>query len=127
MAENPREPFEGHVNSAETRVDNELLGLRTRSHALANSLLAMQGQLGDISTKLTRLDTVIPDDLLVRLVAIEMTLEHMHATIKEDYVKRPEWEVLRTEHDQIKRIVYGTVATLLTGILAALFALVVKK
>lgn len=120
------------------RHEEEIKLLRDRAHKVANDLMkanltavetaaSLQKELTEIRGHTHRLSEKIPDDISVRLVRLELKLDALTASHASDFVKRGEWEVLRSEHDQMKRLIYGFVSVILLSVIGALVALVLKR
>jgi hypothetical protein len=76
----------------------------------------------------------IPQGIAISLREVQMKVDQalvgiasLDRKVSEGYVARGEFETLRTEHDLVKRLVFGTVALILTAVITALVYLVVKR
>ena len=120
------------------RHEAELKVLRDRSHKDANDemirsdklqdgLMDLERGLAGALADIEKITERIPVDLATRFIRFEMKLDHLSVQIASDFVKRTEWEVLRTEHDQMKKLIYSTVGLILMAVVGAVIAMVVKK
>lgn len=115
------------VDDATTRHADEIKTLREKGHKVANDVTELHGEFVDIDNELKILTNRIPTDLTDRLIRFEIALNGITKQLTEDFVKRVEFEVLKVEHEQIKKIIYGFVAIVLLAVVGAVVALVVKQ
>jgi hypothetical protein len=115
------------VDDSVVRSEDEIRMLRERSHKLSNDVAAVSGDILKIETEILHLTERIPLDLGVRLVRFEMKIDEISKQLAADFVKRMEFEVLKVEHEQMKKIIYGFVAIILIAVVGAVVALVVKQ
>jgi cytochrome c biogenesis protein ResB len=109
------------------KIDTEIKTLRDRAHKFANDFMGLTNDVTVIESEVKMLSERIPLDLGVRLVRFEMKLDEINKQLAADFVKRLEFEVLKVEHDQMKKIIYGFVAIVLLAVVGALVAIVVKQ
>jgi uncharacterized protein YoxC len=92
----------------------------------------VDGRLATFSQEIMRLADRIPEKMNEKMIQVTLTLDQLVRDVKQigedlkaDYVSRTEFEVLKVEHDQIKKLMWGFIAMVLTavagGILALLF------
>jgi hypothetical protein len=65
----------------------------------------------------------IPDDFSNQWIRLGIEVETIGKKLDSDFVKRVEFAVLQTEHDQIKKLVYGFILTVLACFLGGLLVL----
>jgi ribosomal protein L16 Arg81 hydroxylase len=80
--------------------------------------------LSAIDKKLSALVQDIPHDFKERFLTVEAKVSHIAETLDKNYVSRNEFVVLKTEHDQIKTLVYGFIVTVVVGFIGTLLVLV---
>lgn len=116
-----------YVESHITRDAEEIKTLRDRSHKTANEITSVAGEVDKLGTELTHLVDRIPMDIGLRLVRFEMKIDEISKQLAADFVKRTEFEVMKVEHEQMKKIIYGFVTIVLLAVVGAIVALVVKQ
>lgn len=80
-----------------------------------------------LSAELSRVGNKIPDGMDKRIIKIELQLEQLLKDVESKFVERTEFEVLKVEHNQIKKLVWGFIMLVLTSVVGALLALVVHN
>ena len=75
----------------------------------------------------------IPDKINETLVGLSLKMdqlikdmERVRKDLEADYVNQTEFSILKLEHDQIKKLVWGFIAMVLTAVMGAVIALVVR-
>jgi hypothetical protein len=139
-------PPEMKEPSALERHETELKRVRDRVHDLiervSKETLALEKELSEIKIEVARLDGQVPDGLAGRLQNVENVVENLIPdelpvqlanltkdvqAVQREIISREEWGVLKTEHDQIKRLTYGFVGLVLLEVITAIIALVVMR
>jgi hypothetical protein len=111
--------------------------LVTDYHTLNVDVTKVKGDTESKLEMLTRefkhLSERIPEKLQETLIRATLTLETLVTNVKQigidmkaDYVGRTEFEVLKTEHDQIKKLMWGFIAMVLTAVVGGVIALLFK-
>lgn len=110
-----------------TRVQNDLAAVIESTSAHVDSLHEHDVVLARIETELKALIVRIPLTLGSDLTTLSLTLksamteiESLKVLVRADFVSQKEF-------DPIKKVVYGLVSLILTGVFVALIALVVRK
>jgi hypothetical protein len=80
-----------------------------------------------VNLELERLTSRIPPNLDARVIKIELQLERLIKDVESEYVSKTDFEVLKVEHAQMKHLMWGFVALVLTTVVGALLALVVHN
>lgn len=109
------------------KLDGELAGIRTEQLKMDGDIESVQKTVNDAIMAMGRLSDKIPEDLPRRLLTIELTLTQVAENVKSNFVTKTEFEVLKVEHDQVKKIVYGFITVTLLAVITALLALVVHN
>lgn len=93
----------------------------------------VDGRINVLAQEIVKLTARIPDKLNDKIIEMHLTLgqlaaevKQLHEDLKQDYVNKREFVVLKVEHDQVKRLVYGFVTLALTALAVGLIALVFK-
>ena len=86
-----------------------------------------------LAQEFVKISSRIPEKLNEKIIEMHLTLgnlatevKQLHEDLKQDYVNKREFDVLKVEHDQVKRLVYGFVTLALTALAVGLIALVFK-
>jgi DNA anti-recombination protein RmuC len=94
---------------------------------------SINGRLNTVSQEIQHLMGRIPDKLNERLIEMKLSLDRLTTDVnkigddlKADYVSRTDFEILKVEHEQIKKLVYGFITLVLVGLLTAASGLVFK-
>jgi hypothetical protein len=114
----------------------EIAKLRERSHKLTNDLSILghqteqrvddvQKQISAVSAEFWRVAERIPEDLLSRFVGLEGKIDGLVKTFNGGFTK--DWSALKTEHDQMKRLIWWAVVAMLAAVLTALLAHVIQS
>lgn len=123
MPDEPRELMPPTDNRCEQH-DEAIKVVRERTHALSNELMLVKG---DMKASLQHLETLIPERLGEQMVGLSIKLDNAIRDIAElKGIVRADF-ISRHEFDPIKKIVYGMVSLILTAVVVALIALVVRK
>lgn len=93
----------------------------------------VDGKLTAFATELKHLSDRIPEKLSEDMIRVSLSLDQLVKDVKKigddlqkDYVNRTEFEVLRVEHDQIKKLIWGFIAMVLSALAAGVIALVFR-
>lgn len=93
----------------------------------------IEGRLANFGQESALLAARIPDKLNEKIIEMHLTLKGLSDEVKQigedlkqDYVNKREFDVLKVEHDQVKRLVYGFVTLALAALAVGLIALVFK-
>lgn len=93
----------------------------------------VDGKVAGIASELKHLADRIPEKLSEDMIRMSLALDQLVKDVRkigddlrQDYVNRVEFEVLRVEHDQIKKLVWGFIAMVLTALAAGVIALVFR-
>lgn len=87
----------------------------------------VQKEIAVISGEMWRIAERIPEDLAARITTMEVVLKGLADDVHKNFVTREEFSSLRSEHNNIRNLVYGFVGVILLAVISALVALVLKK
>jgi len=94
---------------------------------------ATEIELNSLGQKVTALTVRVPEKLSEKLLEMKMLLDQVARDIKElkedfnkDYVSRAEFGILKVEHDQMKKLMWGFIVLVLTAVVSAILALIFK-
>lgn len=125
MSDRPETRSEASIRHAQTAGD--LAQVRDRQSELTRDFADLRKSVDDTAQLVTTLSGRIPDDLEKRLITIELMLQHLSKGIQTEFVSRTEFEIMKVEHVQMRRLVYGFVGLALVSIIGALLGLVVNN
>jgi hypothetical protein len=101
--------------------------------AIATMRGEMDIRLHSFSQELRGITERIPAHLSEQVIGFALKLDELMRNVrnwneglKTDYVGRTEFEILKVEHDQIKRLMWGFIAMVLTAVVGGVIALVFK-
>jgi hypothetical protein len=87
----------------------------------------LRSSVDHLTTELAKVSGKIPDDLAKRLITIELQLGTLIKDTESEFVSKTDFEILKVEHNQIKRLVWGFIVMVLTSVIGGLLALVVHN
>jgi hypothetical protein len=90
---------------------------------LRGQAAAHEGLIATTAHLVETLISRIPDDFANQWIRLGLEVETIGRKIDADFVKRVEFVVLKTEHDQIKKLVYGFILTVLACFLGGLLVM----
>jgi len=90
-------------------------------------LADLQKELAVVSGEMWRVAERIPEDLAARLTTMEVVLKGLADDVHKNFVSREEFALLKSEHINVRNLVYGFVGVILLAVISALVALVLKK
>lgn len=88
--------------------------------------------IGDLTTRMQSLvnqwheSNIVQERGVIKLEQLTKEVHELREDLKADYVGRTEFEILKVEHDQIKKLTWGFIAMVLTAVVGAIIALVFK-
>ena len=90
-------------------------------------------RLATLAGEVQNLAQRIPDKLSESMVELSLKMdqlikdmERVRKDLEADYVSQSEFSVLKVEHDQIKKLIWGFIAMVLIAVSGAVIALVVR-
>lgn len=121
----------GEINEKCISHAQEIKTLRERSHKMADEITALnldaaekfndvQKQVATVSGELWRIAERIPEDLPARLLKLELMLTNLASNVESKFVTRNEFTVVLTEHEQLKKVVFGAISLAITAIAMSL-------
>jgi hypothetical protein len=76
-----------------------------------------------LAVQIQTLINLIPEEFNEKWIRLQIEVEGISEKLNENFVKRTEFEVMKVEHDQIKKLVYGFIITVLGCFLAGLLVI----
>jgi hypothetical protein len=128
---------------SDTQIEKDVDAVFERTQKLVDQYYALNldvtkiradvdGRLTTLTQELKHLSERIPEKLNEDMLRVSITLAQLVADVKQigedlkqDYVSRTEFEVLKVEHDQLKKLAWGLIATVLTALITGAVAVVV--